>query len=201
MAVFYGRASSYFVSKGQCPSPQSHLSHRHLILLPETLLNGLASFFLDILNPPGTCPSGGPSFYNKTGMFLPKGTSRLSTNPSPFKTCPGLLRAAEAQPNPLCAFLLGYGPALVKIQHMGPSLAEGPGEATDTSEGKKNQARGVQGLKKDQKYLECGPLSSVPCQQPVLDWGQKTKHGLAEPSKACKSNWLPLTTTQHLGWV
>lgn len=154
MAVFYGRASSYLVFRGQWPSPQSHLYHRYLILLPETLLNSHGALLFGHTESPWHLSIWAyrrPSFCNKAEMFPPKGPSRLSTNPSPFKTCPCLLREAEAQPNPLCAFLLGCGPALVKIQYMGPSLAEGPGEVADISEGECNQARGVQGLKEDQK--------------------------------------------------
>lgn len=113
----------------------------------------MAPFFSDTLNPRGTCPSGltEVSSTTKLGCFSPKGHSRLSTNPSPFKTCPCLFRETEAQPNPLCVFLLGRGPALVKIQYMGPSLAKGTGEVADISEGEWKQARGGQGLKEDQK--------------------------------------------------
>lgn len=152
--MFYGRASSYLVSRGQWPSPQSHLSHRYLILLPETLSNGHGALLFGHTESPWHLSIWAyrrPFFRNKAEMFLPKGPSRLSTNPSPFQTCPRLLRAAEAQPSPSCVFLLGCGPALVKSQYMGPSLAEGPGEVADISEGECNQARRVQSLKGDQK--------------------------------------------------
>lgn len=156
MAVFYGRASSYLVSRGQCPSPQGHLSHRRLTLLPETLLNGRGSLlFGGTENLPGTCPSGlieDPPSTTKLSCFSSKGPQGFSQILLLLKHVPA--SSGREKPNSIHSvpfFLLGCGPALVNIQYMGPNLAKGPGEVADIFEGEWNQARGVQGLKEDKK--------------------------------------------------